>query len=236
MNEQYEVSHYFNRSFNSLDRNILSRLRSLFPQGIKEHPLLPKFIVVVLDDDLLQCFKAERSGYIAQKQMEKAIHWLMTEFGRLVEAQQDYLPKRGIRVDYPHFIWIEPPTHNNFRNNALRELFAAALEKETLLFPRVSAVPLKKVWEFNRMSFFLKAENRFSFEGIAAYWEAVDKAVRYADTILIKKLKKKLSHYPTAPTQGKNEHSGHSNHKQNHRHNKYHWSSTSSSERRHRRR
>ena len=113
----------------------------------------------------------------------------MSEYTKIVEMQaRDYLPPKARKQGYPCFIWISPPQHKGFWNNELREQFAKSLEKMGNLHDNVEILQLKKVWDPENSSLFLGREGRFTPEGLRFYWEAVDKAVRYADTIYFKKM------------------------------------------------
>ena len=50
---------------------------------------------------------------------------------------------------------------------------------------------LKKVWDSKNLNFFLESSQRYTAEGLTAYWEAVDRTVRYYDSVLLKKQDKK---------------------------------------------
>ena len=86
---------------------------------------------------------------------------------------------------------MEPPLHRGFRNNDGRKKFISALKTASKLHENVSTLALVKVWNPDDHSLYLEHEARYTVDGLRFYWEAVDKAVRYADTILYKKISKK---------------------------------------------
>ena len=49
---------------------------------------------------------------------------------------------------------------------------------------------VKHVWDPKNLNLYLKDNQRFTAEGYTAYWEAVDRTVRYFDSVLPKKQKK----------------------------------------------
>ena len=87
----------------------------------------------------------------------------------------------------PIWVWIQPPTHVNFRNNNLRLQFGRALEKCATYFDRMHALKLVKHWESDNTSLFNKEDQKFTALGYQTYWMAVDKVVKYTDTLLLKK-------------------------------------------------
>ena len=60
-------------------------------------------------------------------------------------------------------------------------------------FHESTFLKLIKVWDYDDSSLYNKEEKKLTSKGYISYWEAVDKAVKFADTILLKKdmLKKK---------------------------------------------
>ena len=55
------------------------------------------------------------------------------------------------------------------------------------LHNNVSTLALKKVWDSTNLKLFLKGSNRFTTSEFMAYWEAVDRTVRYFDSIVLLK-------------------------------------------------
>ena len=51
----------------------------------------------------------------------------------------------------------------------------------------VSTLMLKKVWNPSDDTLFLKDHERFTSEGLKSYWEAVDRTVRYFDSVVLPK-------------------------------------------------
>ena len=180
--------------YSTLNGNVLSRLRNSLAKTITEQKLFPKFIVVVPDVDIMTCFdfgKLKDNDDNIRKQVTKVIQWLVTEFGRLVELQKEYLPSKAKKPGYPTFICIAAPSHKNFRDNPITEMFNDALEAASLHHDNVSILALKKIWDPDNDSLFLHREQRFTSDGYRFYWEAINKTVRYADTIQFKKMLQK---------------------------------------------
>ena len=60
------------------------------------------------------------------------------------------------------------------------------------------SLKLKTIRDTEDSSIFLSSEQRFTASGYCTYWEAVDKTIKYADTILMKKIQKgKPKHHNT---------------------------------------
>ena len=118
---------------------------------------------------------------------ERFLKWIMSQFARLLAFQKEYLPKKSKRNDYPSVLWIEPPEHIHFKDNRLRGHFSEALARASSYYEGNYSLPLKKAWTFDDPLLFNKEDRRFTARGYATYWEAVNKAVRYADTLMLKK-------------------------------------------------
>ena len=141
--------------------------------------------MIVPDDDILKF--SGISGFGITRSLGKILDWIQTEFDRMVEIHKDRLPNKAKKAAYPHFIWIEPPLNDNFNNNESRRKFNRALNTVTALHQNTSVLQLKKVWSEHDLQLYLQKEDRYTSSGLHSYWEAVDKAIKYADTLLMKK-------------------------------------------------
>ena len=54
MMSNYKVTGYNNNKFLSVNQNMVSRLRNTIVTGFKEQTYAPKFVIIVLDDDLVK--------------------------------------------------------------------------------------------------------------------------------------------------------------------------------------
>ena len=110
-------------------------------------------------------------------------------------------------------VWIEAPMHNNYYNNAEREAFNRALNNAVKYHDNTKVLQLKKVWNTEDTNLYIQESSRYTSVGLNTYWQAVDCTVRYADTILFKKLQFKPKHFT------KREHESNAFKKND----KYHW-------------
>ena len=185
MKTQFEVSGFNINKDQSYDYNTVSRIRNGLVRAIRDQKVLPKFIVMVYDDNILQY--AKNKGGTSSTVFERLLKWLICQCDRLISTQKEYLPIKAKKVNEPYFIWIQPLVHRNFKNNQLREKFAVCLEKTATYHENTFALPLKKVWDENDSALFSATDNKFTANSYISYWEAVDQTVRYADTLLLKK-------------------------------------------------
>ena len=151
--------------------------------------MLPKYLVIVLDNDLIKYLNFYDFG--VSEALGKLISYLMTEIDRMISSQRDYLPKKCKRYNMPAIIWIEASLHHNFNNNNVTEKFNASLHKMVNFHSNTYILQLKKGWDGLDRCLYLAESRRFTNEGLTMYWNAVDKTVKYVDMILIKKIHKK---------------------------------------------
>ena len=157
--------------------------------------------MLVLDDDIIRLFTKPGSksnptcsndtlnDTLISKQFSRILNYIMTEFERNMAAYKEYLPTKSLHSGYPQFLWIQALLHDNFdsTNNALRFKFNRCLEEVCRMHSDCQSLHLKHVWDPKNGSFYLSDSQRFTSDGYAAYWEAVDRTVRYFDSVLLKK-------------------------------------------------
>ena len=148
----------------------------------------PKIVVVVLEDDLVRCIEGQCCSSIA-KLMPRMVNYIMTEHERTVSVFKEYLPAKCI-WDCPKILWIHAPSHENFPNNAGRHKFNKCIEECAKFHNNVFTLELKKVWNPRDHELFSAETVRFTNRGYLAYWEAIDKTVRYFDSVTLKKCDK----------------------------------------------
>ena len=188
MKSHYDITGFVNCNFGR-DPNAVSRLRNLMATTLEGQILFPKFIVLVADDDIIKCLN--HSGYGISKNLGRLVNNIMGYYSRIIETYKEYLPNKSKRQDYPHIIWIEAPLHEAFHNNEERGKFNSCLLEMGKLHQNVSVLKLKKIWDPLDKMLYTTDQRRFTSEGYNKYWEAVDKTVKYCDTILLKKISKK---------------------------------------------
>ena len=152
---------------------------------------LPKLVIVVPDDDVISAFKEGDTGHRLSKNYSRLTNYIMTEHERCIASYKEYLSAKSVKPYYPHILWIEAPMHDNFANNSQCYKFNKALQETAKLHHNVSTLMLKKVWDSKNMNLYLKDCQRFTSDGYYAYWEAVDRTVRYCDSVMLKKLAEK---------------------------------------------
>ena len=148
MKMQFEVKGFMNDRKQSYDLNTVGRIHNGLVGAIRDKIILPKFIVLVIDNDVIRYVRHKNLEITqgSESAYERILKWLMCQYDRLIKTQKDdYLPKKAKKNPIePMFIWIIPPTNCNFKDNPERRLFGRALEKAVAFHEHTFALELKK--------------------------------------------------------------------------------------------
>ena len=176
----------------SLDTNVVSRLRNLLTGTLVDNIHLPKMIVIVPNGDLINFYNHSKAG--ASRGLARLVDWIMREHNRIVMTHKEFLPDKAKRRNYPQFIWIEAPLHQNFNSvdNDLRERFNTCLRTISKSHKNTSVLELKKVWDKSNPNLYLNEtiHSRFTAEGLKTYWLAVDCTLKFCNLIIMKRVAK----------------------------------------------
>ena len=181
----YDVKAQLSNHFKSGIRSTLARLRNNMAKAINEFVILPKMVVVVIEDDLIKDFKNCPENQL-EKMYERSCKWLMNEFRKMLMTHNDNLPKKGRRNT--HVLWIIPTDHAEYRskNRLKRQLFGSCMVRQAKMQSRMRALQLKQIWDENNRDFYIKEARRYTADGLVAFWQAIDRTVRFYDFIVSK--------------------------------------------------
>ena len=185
--ENFNITGFMNGKFVSSNLSMLGRLKNALAAAIMENALLPKMIIVVPDDDIIKIVSSDVKCGLSRC-LGRLIDNVMTSFDRSIESIKEHLESKCMREDYPYFMWIQAPLHDGFANNDERVKFNKQMERMAKFHHNTVALQLKKVWKRNDSTLYVSEARRFTTCGYAVYWEAIDKTVKFCDTILIKKI------------------------------------------------
>ena len=197
----------------SYDTNTVSRFRNAIAKAVREQKILPKILVIVPDDDLIKFML--RNGISTSKPMERILCWLMSQIDRILSTHKEFLPIKSKRPKEPMIIWVAPPYNVNFHDNILRQAFCKALERCAVSHDGTHTLQLKKIWNENETTLFLREDKKYTSRGYKTYWYTVDKAIKYANTLLLKKEERKRKPMPETESDRSHHHF--------HNHDRFHW-------------
>ena len=192
----FDVHSFFN-NFTSDNPSVISRFVNLLVsatkavhQGQRPWPL-PKIIIIVPDDDLIQILHESMNSKGLAKQFSRILNFIMTDYERSIASFKESLPAKCLKQDYPNLLWIQAPIHDGFYNNPERHKFNRALDEVVKLHSNVYTLILKKVWDPKDPNLYVEEAHRFTAAGYQGYWEAVNKTIRYFDSVVLKNKGKK---------------------------------------------
>ena len=162
------------------DDNAVSRIYNSFVKAMTDSASIPKLVVFILENDVIQFINYDNFGVTAL--YGKIIDTLARNINQAVDQFREFLPAKAKRDDWPQFIWIIPSTHANYdRNeNALRKKFGGELENMLSHHSDMHAVKLK-TWEMTNGHFVSPESSRITNYGLKKFWKGVDKNIKHAN-------------------------------------------------------
>ena len=103
MKEHFKISGFNNDKEASLDSNAVSHFRNNFVGVVSAQPVLPKFIIIAPDNDILKYFWYKELADV-QGSYVRILKWLMSQYDRMVASHKEYLPAKAKRANEPIFI------------------------------------------------------------------------------------------------------------------------------------
>ena len=146
--KNFEFNMFCNSCFISSMKNMLTRIQNTMVGAINKHISLPKYLLVVLDDDIITYL--DYKGVGASELLDNWIQWIMSELESLIQKRKDQLPLKAKKEGHPFIYWSMAPTHKNFssQRNDLRKKMNFCLE--SILKGKSGMRILKlKEWEFS---------------------------------------------------------------------------------------
>ena len=170
----------------NLPGNILSRLRNLLVCGINDEILLPKAILIILDDDMMDDLDHYDHGIT--NSIGRMIEWIMNEMHRIINDHKNKLPSKARKFKFPTVLWYLIPLHEVYdQYSDFKKKFNKAVITTSKLFREVQYVQLdSSSWNFKDESYF--ANGRFTADGLKAYWHGINQAYKNWDRIQMKNL------------------------------------------------
>ena len=179
---QFYIKETFNIYEFTSDRtnegNVLNRIFNNIVRGMNQQILLPKIILIVLDNDLMKNIKGKNR--VTEKVINETIEYLISDIHQEIKDHRDQLPMKAQKFKYPTVLWMIPPCHANFTNNLRRQQLARALET-TVMNHNEMCFMCTRLWDFNNLELVPSTTMgyKFSRRGLIQYWMAIDAAIKY---------------------------------------------------------
>ena len=179
MKNEFDFKPFCNSRYNSVMSNMLVRLQNTFAGALNKNKLLPKYVLVILDDDLITYLKFKGQGVSVL--LGDWLTWLVDSFQDLIQMRKDQLPSKSKKDSYPCLYWCAAPTHNNYsqERNELRRKYNQCVE--TIMKnnnnKNMRLIRFKDKWSVFDNS--LVVNDQTTDHGLNVYWEAIDASFRF---------------------------------------------------------
>ena len=174
MKREFDVKWFAGNTLHN-NHSTLARICNQLCEAVEKHQLFPKLVIIIPDTDILQSIKV--TGYGISEALRHLVHWMATEFNKIVEIHKDRLTNKSKKKNYPSFMWIPPPLHANFEDNTLRNKFAKSIKSSLHIQPHHMMLKLLKVWNYEDTS--LAKANRYTLPSYKAFWKSLDSATEF---------------------------------------------------------
>ena len=171
-------------------QNIIGRLRNVLVNTINMQTYIPKWIVIVIEDDIINSSTYDKSR--ASSFFGNVLEHLMKEHNTIMDEFKAMIPQKAKKHGWPFFLWVKPTSHKFYDNKDLRDKFNKCLTTVETLHDNVLALNLEQIWDQNDRVMFQTATQKLSATGYNTYWKALDRTIRYADLNVIRYGNKKM--------------------------------------------
>ena len=169
MRAHYDVTGYCQNT--SLNDSIICRLRNALVEPMNKQVLLPKAIVLIFEQDIMNHVNYFKTGFSSL--MTRLLEWIANQIHRLLTAHKERLPSKSRKFRYPTVLWTLLPEHYAFGDrNEYRVKFNTCVQSVTSLFREMTI--LKPEWDELDMGLINK--QIFTSRGYLVYWQSVNKA------------------------------------------------------------
>ena len=155
----------------------MGRIKNNFVEVINQQILLPKIVIVVLEDDLLNAINHYKTG--ASLAIEPCLDWIMSELHDITVTYKQKLPTKSRKFRYPQFLWISAIHHDGFNNgNSYREKFNRCLMEVSSKYREMHVLHLV-AWDPRQKGYM--SNGSLTGKGLQKYWDAVNDAFQAWD-------------------------------------------------------
>ena len=148
------------------------QLQNTFASAINKSNSLPKYILVVLNDDLITFLKYDKEG--AAGMLGNWLMWLSEQLSELIKTRKEKLPVKAKKDHEPCIYWAMAPTHQNFnaRCNIIRKKYNSCLETLFKGNTLIRILKLRDHWNPSDSSMVIN--DTITKHGLNEYWESVE--------------------------------------------------------------
>ena len=175
LKQNYDLVPICNSKYNSQDCNFLSRFNNTVASGLNKIDKLPKYMVMVLDDDLIRYVDFYNCGMSSL--FGECLEWLITQVNKMIAKRKAQLPAKAVHDDYPFIYWVAAPMHKN-ADLEVHKKFNDCLESIVRQIDNMRVAKVKEFWAFED-EVLVNEDGIITPVGLSSYWKAVDAAIKY---------------------------------------------------------
>ena len=183
----FEVSVFFNTDYmktstfvhNTDIKNRIARLHNTVVKAMRTRGILPKFIIFLLEDDIIDYLNY--NDYGVSEMYGRIMEYVLREINSSINEFRSMLPSKAKRENFPQILWLEPTLHKNYRNLSLRKKFCVIISEIVPRYENNMIWRLKKPWDPDSNNHVSSFQNKLTPLGHCLLWQAVDKTARFAD-------------------------------------------------------
>ena len=133
-------------------------------EAINAQALLPKYIIVILEADLIKVANHHSDGI--SQMLSQWVDWVANEYHRIIVSHKEKLPTKSRKFKYPQILWIATVHHNYFSSleNNNRKKFNTCLFSIAEMYREVSVLMLH-TWDTRDSTLIADSNDSFTHRG-----------------------------------------------------------------------
>ena len=185
LNDYYEVKFFFQRPLSQI-KYVETRICNAIVEGMNTIDRLPKYILIILDKDLIESLKKVEFG--AKIMIENAIIWLIEKLEKAIYWRKDDIRSKcpGALTGHgePRLIFVSIPERPRSTDSRKHEVFKLVTKANTTIENTVRKYPrfchmmcVESVNEFIHFDY----QGRLTPNGRKQYWKEIDEEMKRFD-------------------------------------------------------
>ena len=175
-NQEYETSGHCNSRYTCNITNILVRMSTALISAINKHHRLPKYMVIIMDNDLTEFIKFRGNGIA--KLIGLYLNSMIKDVEETIRDKKMQLPNKAVRVNYPLIYWVAAPTHMLFKDNEVRTRYNLCLESIIKSTEGMRVMKMKEYWFYDDVEL-VDNLGGMTTVGLSRYWQSIDASIKF---------------------------------------------------------
>ena len=161
-----------------MEAGIIGWLHNTFVTTVEDQVLLPRAILVVIEDDMIRAADHYKKG--TSSILAPWLSWIVNDLHRITTAYKEKMPTKSRKFKYPQFLWVPTVYHDGFTSdNHYREKFNSCLRESVQKIGGMMKILELHSW--NRHDLSLCSHGILNAKGNKQFWIAVNDAFQAWD-------------------------------------------------------